>query len=66
MNEDEVNGQYVLDSVSDLVANFLYYDRKGDDTLKVGMIEQLIADGELSVEQIVDEFRRLLNTRGLE
>lgn len=62
---DEVDGQYVLGVVGDLVSNFLYYDRKGDDTLKVGMIEQLIDCGEVSVDQIVDRFRSQLIQRGL-
>ena len=51
---------YALCVISDLVASFLYYDRKEDDYLPVGKIEELIANKELSVDDIVSEFRRNL------
>jgi hypothetical protein len=62
--EEEVDGSYVLDVISDLVSDFLYYDRKEDDTLHVGAIDSLVKNGELTIDEMVDEFRNQL-TRGL-
>lgn len=47
----------VLTTVEDLVSNFLYYDRKDDEELPRGSIEELIAQGEITVDEIVDRFR---------
>lgn len=48
---------YIFNTVSDLVSNFLYYDRKGDEDLPQGAIERLIKDGVISINEIVDKFR---------
>jgi hypothetical protein len=58
--EDEATSprsQIILNCVSDLVGKFLYYDRKGDEELPVGAIEKAVADGEISVDAIVEAFR---------
>lgn len=31
-------------TIEDLISNFLYYDRKGDEDLPVGMIQQWIKE----------------------
>ena len=49
--------QVVLDTVSDLVGNFLYYQRKEDEDLPVGAIEKMVAAGEITVDEIVAKFR---------
>lgn len=46
--------------IVDTVAKLLYYDRKEDEDLGVGEIEKLIEDGVISVDMIVDKFRREL------
>lgn len=43
--------------VGDLVTNFLYYDRKGDEELPVGTIEEAVVSGEISVDDLVAKFR---------
>lgn len=48
--------QQVLDYVSDLVSDFLYYDRKEDEDLPVGEIERRIELGIVTVEEIADQF----------
>ena len=46
--------------VHDLVMDFLYYDRKEDEDLKVGEIEDAIKNGTVTVDEIVESFRKYL------
>ena len=46
----------VLDTVDDLVGKLLYYDRKGDDVLPVGAIEELVQNRDLTYLEIVSAF----------
>jgi hypothetical protein len=50
--------QIILDTVSDLATHFLYYDRKEDDALPVGAIEQAVEAGEITVQEITSHFER--------
>lgn len=52
-------------TISDMVADFLYYDRKEDEDLPRGEIERAIANNEISVDEIVDCFEKHLR-EGLE
>jgi len=52
----------ILDSVSDLVSDFLYYDRKEDEELPVDKIEELVKDGVITVDEIIDKFTKELKT----
>lgn len=47
-------------TVEDLVSNFLYYNRKEDEELPVGSIEEAIKSGEISVKEIVEIFKNKL------
>lgn len=47
----------ILNTISDLVSDFLYYDRKEDPTLPRGAIEEAVAAGEISIDEIVAKFR---------
>jgi hypothetical protein len=47
----------ILNTLDDMVANFLYYDRKEDDRLPVGAIERAIKKGKLTVDDLVTKFR---------
>lgn len=53
----------ILETVQDLVLDFVYYDRKGDEDLGVGEIEDAVAKGQITVDQIVGSFRRHLETQ---
>lgn len=55
----------ILNEVTDLVNNFLYYDRKEDEDLPRGAIEAAIASGEVTRDELVEIFRLELE-RGLE
>lgn len=46
--------QRIEDAASDLASSFLFYDRKEDDLLPKGAIEEAINAGEISVEEILE------------
>jgi len=46
--------------VTDMVADFLYYNRREDEDTPKGRIEELIHGGQLSIDQIVGWFRKEL------
>jgi len=52
--------EQILAVTSDLVAGFLYYDRKEDEDLPRGAIEEAIKAGEVSVDEIVKLFKEEL------
>lgn len=46
----------ILGTVEDLVTDFLYYDRKEDEDLPLGAIEDAVKYGEVSIEEIIAAF----------
>lgn len=52
--------QHILDTVNDLVASFMYYDRKEDSDLKYGDIQEAVKAGEITYEEIVAYFKKVL------
>lgn len=51
----------ILDAIiPDLVSDFLYYDRKEDEDLPRGSIEEAIAAGELTWDEIAARFKKEL------
>lgn len=55
--------QIILDTISDIVTDFLFYDRKEDEELPVGKIEECIKAGEITVKEIVDYFESCLKEK---
>lgn len=55
--------QVILDTVSDLAADFMYYDRKEDEELPRGAIEDAVTSGVVSVDEIVNHFRAELTRK---
>lgn len=49
--------ELALTAISDLVKDLFHYDRKEDEDLPEGAIEELIERGELEIEELVDRFR---------
>lgn len=49
--------------VQDLVSNFMFYNRREDDTLPTGAIEEAVCSGEITVDQIVEVFRNEVSSR---
>jgi len=52
--------QTILNAISDLSANFLYYDRKEDEELSMEQLNKAVADGEITIEEMTAEFRKHL------
>jgi hypothetical protein len=57
---DESLKQLILGTVEDTVADFLYYDRKEDEDLPRGAIEEAVAQGQITIDEIVNQFRQNL------
>ena len=56
-SENERLKQHILAIVSDLVTDFLYYDRKEDEEVGPEVIEQAVANGVITADEIVERFR---------
>lgn len=52
--------QKIENVVSDLITDFLYYDREEDCELGVGAIEKAIENGSISKEEILNMFKQEL------
>ena len=52
--------EIILGTVDDLVSDFLYYDRKGDEELGRGEIDSAISKGEITVDEIAEYFKNKL------
>ncbi len=54
--------QLILDCIHDLVIDFMFYDRKDDEELERGHIEEAVTAGEITADDIVAEFRTQLES----
>lgn len=52
--------QIILNTISDLCSNFLYYDRKEDEELSMGQLNEAVKSGEITVDEMVNAFRKHL------
>lgn len=52
--------QKILDTLSDTISNFLYYDRKEDDDLPVWEIEKSIKSWIISEDDLINLFKENL------
>lgn len=50
----------IIVTIVDTVADFTYYNRKGDDELPLRAIEHAIKAGDMSVDEIVAEFEKAI------
>ena len=48
--------ELILMTVEDLSGEFLYYGRKEDEDLPRGAIEEALKNGEITVDEIVNQF----------
>lgn len=48
--------QRILNEVEHIVGLLLYYDRKEDNDLPLGAIEEAIKNGEINIEEMVSLF----------
>ena len=58
-NENKMKDK-ILNTVSDLVTNFVYYDRREDETLNSEQLYQAIRKGVVSIDEITSRFRNEL------
>jgi len=54
--------QKILTTISDLCTDFLYYDRKDGAELKMGQIEEAVKKGEITIDEMVEKFRKELES----
>lgn len=47
----------IINTITDLVSDFLYYDRKDDEELGRGAVETAIRRGDITIDEIVKVFR---------
>ncbi len=52
--------EHVMGVIDDLISDFLYYDRKEDEDLPRGVIEESIKNGEFTVDDLVQKFKTAL------
>jgi hypothetical protein len=52
--------EIILSAITDLSSNFLYYDRKEDEDLSSEDIEDAVENGIITIDEMVEEFRRNL------
>lgn len=52
----------IYNEIEYIVANFLYYDRKEDEDLPIGVIEDLISKGEITIDELVFKFKEHLES----
>jgi hypothetical protein len=52
--------QTILDTISDLCSDFLYYDRKEDEDLTMEQLDEAVKNGEITIDEMVAEFRKNL------
>lgn len=50
----------ILSTIGDLCSNFLHYDRKEDSQLSVKKLNDAVKSGDITVDEMVAEFRRHL------
>ncbi len=48
--------EQILGHITDLVANFLYYDRKEDEEMPDGFIESALENNLITIEDMVQKF----------
>ena len=53
----------ILSRIEDLISGFLYYDRKEDEEVGLGVIEAMVQRGEITIDEMVGQFRQSLEKR---
>lgn len=62
MSDNRTRKQIIKDTISDMVTDLLYYDRKEDSCLGMDDIDEAVQSGEISIEEIVHEFEHHLRS----
>lgn len=51
----------ILNTISDLVSDFVYYNRKEDEELSAEQLNAAVKNGDITIEEMVEAFREGLN-----
>lgn len=54
--------EQIMDVVNDAVRDLMFYDRKQDEDVPVGAIQEAIDAGEITLDEIVERFREQMIT----
>lgn len=49
--------ELILGTIVNSVANLMYYDRKEDEDLPHGEIEEAIQSGEITIDEMTEQFK---------
>ena len=49
-------------TIDDSVTNLLYYDRKEDASMPVGAIEEMVVNGEVTVDEMIEWYSKPLRS----
>lgn len=52
--------EQILNTIRDLCSNFLFYDRKEDENLTQDDLYQAVNNNEITIGEMVEEFRKNL------
>lgn len=50
----------IINTIKDLCADFLYYDRKEDEDLSADDLEEAVKNGTVTIDEMVETFRKQL------
>ncbi len=48
--------ELIFDTIDDAVGRLIYYGRREDEDLPLGAIERAVASGEVTVDEMVEQF----------
>ncbi len=57
---DEHLKNLILCTITDMTGDFMYYDRKDDEDLPRGKIEEAVKKGLVTIDEMVERFRKVL------
>lgn len=56
MDKEETK-EYIFSAIDDMIIDFLVYDRKDDQFLPREVIENMVKNGDLDIDEMVDRFK---------
>jgi hypothetical protein len=60
--ENKTTREIIIDTISDLVGKFTFYDRKEDCYLSVEQLNTAVKNNEITIDEMVSEFRKHLES----
>lgn len=60
MSDEQPIKEIIMNTIEDLVSDFVYYDRKEDEDLSREQLKDAVTSGEVTVDEMVAAFREHL------